>query len=200
MKNLERHIENIKKYGLPVIVALNKFIYDTPAEISKLIEKCKEYGVEVSLCECWEKGGEGSIDLANKVVKLVEESTNSFHYLYDIEKNIIEKLNIIVKEIYRGDKVILTANAKKQIKKLEEMGLDKLPVCMAKTQFSFSDSPNLVGAPTDFDITIQNVRVSAGAGFIVCETSNIMVMPGLPKVPASENIDIDNEGKIKGLF
>lgn len=200
LKNLERHIENIKKYGVPVMIALNKFIYDTPAETEKLLEKCKEYGVEVSICECWEKGGEGSTDLAKKVVKLIEENPETFRYLYDIEKTIEEKLNIIVKEIYRGNKVIFTTTAKKQIKKLEEMGLDKLPICMAKTQFSFSDDPSLIGAPIGFDITIQNVRVSAGAGFIVCETSNIMVMPGLPKIPASDNIDIDKKGKIKGLF
>lgn len=200
LKNLERHIENIKKYGVPVVVALNKFIFDTSAETEKLIEKCKEYGVQVSLCECWEKGGEGAMDLAEKVVKLVVESQNNFKPLYDIEKTIEEKLNTIVREIYRGKKVVFTTNAKKQVKKLEEMGLDRLPICMAKTQFSFSDDPSYIGAPSDFEITVQNVRVSAGAGFIVCETSNIMVMPGLPKIPASDNIDIDKKGKIKGLF
>lgn len=201
MKNLERHIENVKKFGVPVVVAVNRFIYDTEAEIAKLIEKCKNYGVEVSLCECWEKGGIGAIDLATKVVNLIENnSKQEFHQLYDTEKTIQEKLNIIVKEIYRGNNVVFTGAAKKQIKKIEEIGLDKLPICMAKTQFSFSDDPSRIGAPTDFDITVQNVRVSAGAGFIVCETSNIMVMPGLPKVPASDNIDIDAKGKIKGLF
>lgn len=201
MKNLERHIENVKKFGVPVVVAVNRFIYDTEAEIAKLIEKCKNYGVEVSLCECWEKGGIGAIDLATKVVNLIENnSKQEFHQLYDTEKTIQEKLNIIIKEIYRGNNVVFTGAAKKQIKKIEEIGLDKLPICMAKTQFSFSDDPSRIGAPTDFDITVQNVRVSAGAGFIVCETSNIMVMPGLPKVPASDNIDIDAKGKIKGLF
>lgn len=200
IKNLERHIENIKKFGVPVVVALNKFIYDTDSEIKKLIEICQKYDVEVSLCECWEKGGEGAVDLAKKVVDLIEKDKNNFSHLYDTEKTIEEKLNTIVREIYRGNTVKLTASAKKQIKKIEEMNLDKLPICMAKTQFSFSDEPSNIGAPTNFDITVQNVRVSAGAGFIVCETSNIMVMPGLPKIPASDNIDIDGRGKIKGLF
>ncbi|MBR8822901.1 Formate--tetrahydrofolate ligase [Fusobacterium necrophorum] len=199
ISNLEHHIENVKRYGVPVVVALNKFMYDTQKELDTLIKKCKEYNVEVSLCECWEKGGEGTIDLANKVVKLAD-SSSKFTFLYDQDLSIENKLNIIVREMYRGNKAILTAAAKKQVKKLEELGLDKLPICMAKTQFSFSDIASNIGAPLNFDIPVQNVRVSAGAGFIVCETSNIMVMPGLPKVPSSNNIDIDGKGKIKGLF
>ena len=197
--NLGRHIENIKKFGLPVVVAVNKFITDTDAEIAKLIEKCNEYGVEVSLCECWAKGGAGTTDLAEKVVKLADQK-NDFHQLYDVDLTIEEKLNKIVKEIYRGSKVTLSADAKKKAKKLAELGLDKMPICMAKTQFSFSDDKNAVGAPEGFEINIKDIRVSAGAGFIVCETSNIMVMPGLPKVPAADKMDVDNDGHMKGLF
>lgn len=197
--NLGRHIENIQSFGLPVVVAVNKFVQDTDAEIEALIKKCNEYGVEVSLCECWGKGGEGTLDLAEKVVGLAERE-NNFHYLYDVDETIEEKLNKIVKNIYKGDRVILSAAAKKKAKKLHELGLDKMPICMAKTQFSFSDDKNAVGAPTGFDIEIKDIRVSAGAGFIVCETSNIMVMPGLPKVPAADNMDVDNNGKMTGLF
>lgn len=197
--NLGRHIENIKKFGLPVVVAVNKFIFDTEAEVNKLIEKCAEYGAEVSLCDGWALGGEGTKELAEKVVKACEEE-NNFHYLYDENLSIPEKLNTIVTEIYRGAKVTLTPSAKKQVKKLEALGLDKMPICMAKTQFSFSDDKNAVGAPEGFEITVQNVRVSAGAGFIVCETGDIMVMPGLPKVPAADNMDVDNNGKMYGLF
>ncbi len=198
--NLGRHIENIKKFGMPVVVAVNKFVQDTEAEVDKLIEKCKEYGVEVSLCECWAKGGEGTRDLAEKVVNLIETQPSNYKPLYDVNLSIEEKVNTIVKEIYRGKKVVFTAAARKQMKKLEEIGLDKLPICMAKTQFSFSDDKNAVGAPTDFEITVQTVRVSAGAGFIVCETGDIMIMPGLPKVPAANNMDIDADGEITGLF
>lgn len=198
--NLGRHIENIKKFNLPVIVAVNKFAQDTDAEVSKLIEKCKEYGVEVSLCEGWAKGGEGTKDLAEKVVKLIDEQPSNYKPLYDVELSIEEKLEKIVKEIYRGGKVTLTNKAKKQVKKLEELGLDKMPICMAKTQFSFSDDKSAYGAPTGFEITVQNVRVSAGAGFIVCETGDIMVLPGLPKVPAANNMDVDADGHMVGLF
>ncbi|EGY79460.1 formate--tetrahydrofolate ligase [Peptoniphilus indolicus] len=197
--NLGRHIENVKKFGLPVVVAVNKFAFDTEAEVNKLIEKCAEYGVEVSLSDGWAKGGEGTLDLAEKVVRACEQE-NNFHYLYDVEASIPEKLNTIVTEIYRGAKVVLTAAAKKQVKKLEELGLDKMPICMAKTQFSFSDDKNAVNAPEGFEITVQNVRVSAGAGFIVCETGDIMVMPGLPKVPAANKMDVDENGKMEGLF
>lgn len=197
--NLGRHIENMKGFGLPVVIAVNKFILDTDAEIEALIKKCEEYGVEVSLCECWEKGGAGATDLAEKVVELTEKE-NDFHFLYDENLSIEEKLNIIVKEYYGGAKATLTGPAKKKAKQLAEAGLDKMPICMAKTQFSFSDDKNAVGAPEGFEIAIKDIRVSAGAGFIVCETSNIMVMPGLPKVPAADNMDVDNNGKMTGLF
>ncbi|WBW50198.1 formate--tetrahydrofolate ligase [Peptoniphilus equinus] len=197
--NLGRHLENIKSFGLPVVVAVNRFVQDTDAEIAKLIEKCEEYGVEVSLCEGWGKGGDGVTDLAQKVVAMCEQP-NDFHFLYDVEASIPEKVNAIVQKIYRGRQAVFTAAAKKQIKTLEGLGLDKMPICMAKTQFSFSDDKNAVGAPTDFDITVQTVRVSAGAGFIVCETGDIMVMPGLPKVPAANKMDVDESGKMEGLF
>ncbi len=198
-ENLGRHIENIKKFGVPVVVAVNRFAFDTEAEINTLIEKCSEYGVEVSLCECWAKGGEGTTDLAEKVVRACEQPSE-FHTLYDTDATIEEKLNKIVKDIYRGAKVVIAGPAKKQMKKLEELGLDKMPICMAKTQFSFSDNAALVNAPEGFTITVKNIRVSAGAGFIVCETGNIMVMPGLPKVPAANNMDVDENGKMTGLF
>lgn len=197
--NLARHIKNMKGFGLPVVVAINRFAFDTEAEIKALTELCNEHGVELSLADGWAKGGEGMKDLADKVVKAADEK-NDFHYLYDTEASIPEKLNTIVKDYYGGAKVTITAAAKKQIKTLEKLGLDKMPICMAKTQFSFSDDKNAVGAPEGFEITVQNVRVSNGAGFVVCETGNIMVMPGLPKVPAAEKMDVDELGNMKGLF
>lgn len=197
--NLARHIKNMKGFGLPVVVAINRFAFDTEAEIKTLTELCNEHGVELSLADGWAKGGEGMKDLAEKVVKAADEK-NDFHYLYDTEASIPEKLNTIVKDYYGGAKVTITAAAKKQIKTLEKLGLDKMPICMAKTQFSFSDDKNAVGAPEGFEITVQNVRVSNGAGFVVCETGDIMVMPGLPKVPAAEKMDVDELGNMKGLF
>lgn len=197
--NLGRHIKNMQRFGLPTIVALNRFIFDTDAEIQALTELCAEYGVELSLSDGWAKGGDGMTDLAEKVVKAADQE-NTFHYLYDVEASIPEKLDTIVKDYYGGAKVTLTAAAKKQIKTLEKLGLDKMPICMAKTQFSFSDDKNAVGAPSGFEITVQNVRVSAGAGFIVCETGDIMVMPGLPKVPAADHMDVDEMGNMVGLF
>ena len=197
--NLGRHIKNMQSFGLPTIVALNRFIFDTDAEIQALTELCAEYGVELSLSDGWAKGGDGMTDLAEKVVKAADQE-NTFHYLYDVEASIPEKLDTIVKDYYGGAKVTLTAAAKKQIKTLEKLGLDKMPICMAKTQFSFSDDKNAVGAPSGFEITVQNVRVSACAGFIVCETGDIMVMPGLPKVPAADHMDVDEMGNMVGLF
>ncbi|RXM72081.1 formate--tetrahydrofolate ligase [Clostridium tetani] len=198
--NLQKHITNMKNFGLPVMVAVNRFITDSEAEIDLLIKKCKEIGVEVSLNEVWAKGGEGGIEMAEKLVKILETEKPNYKPLYDVEDSIPEKLNKIVKELYGGEGVVIESSAMKQIKKLEEIGLDKLPICMAKTQFSFSDDATLMGAPKGFNITIKNVRVSAGAGFIVCETGNIMVMPGLPKVPAAEKMDVDENGNISGLF
>ena len=198
--NLQKQVENMRKFGLPVLVAINKFANDTQAEINLLTAKCQEFCIEVSLNECFTKGGEGGIEMAEKLVKILDNEKSEFKPLYDIEDTIENKLNKIVREIYGADKVVIEDNAKKQIKTLEEYNLDKLPICMAKTQFSFTDNPNIMGAPSGFVITIKDVRVSAGAGFIVCQTSNIMVMPGLPKVPSANNMDIDENGVITGLF
>ena len=198
--NLAKQVENMRGFGLPVLVAINKFATDTPAEIDMLLKKCESYGVDVSLNECWEKGGEGGIDMANKLVDLLEHDTSKPVELYDVNDTIPHKLEAIVTKVYGGDGVDFTPNAKKQIKLLEDWGLDKLPICVAKTQYSLSDNPALLGAPKGFRITVQDVRVSNGAGFIVCQTSNIMVMPGLPKKPAALNMDIDASGKISGLF
>lgn len=198
--NLAKQVENMRTFGLPVLVAINKFATDTPAEIDMLLQKCASYGVEVSLNECWEKGGEGGIDMAHKLVGILEEQKPQKVELYDVNDSIPNKLKAIVTKIYGGDGVTFTPNAKKQIKQLEDWGLDKLPVCVAKTQYSLSDNPALLGAPKGFKINVQDVRVSNGAGSIVCQTSNIMVMPGLPKKPAALKMDIDNNGKIYGLF
>ncbi|KGK88915.1 formate--tetrahydrofolate ligase [Clostridium sp. HMP27] len=198
--NLQKQVENIRKFGLPVLVAVNKFANDTEAEIQALTNQCKEHGIEVSLNEVWEKGGQGGVEMAEKLVKIIETEESNYAPLYEVEASIPEKLNTIVKEIYGGDGVEIDSAAMKQIKKLEELGLDKLPICMAKTQYSFSDDPSLVGAPKGFKINVKDVRVSAGAGFIVCQTSNIMIMPGLPKVPAANKMDIDENGVISGLF
>lgn len=198
--NLAKQVENMRSYGLPVLVAINKFATDTPAEIDMLLQKCASYGVEVALNESWEKGGEGGLDMARKLARMLEEQAPRKVEMYDVQDTIPNKLKAIVTKIYGGDGVTFTPNAKKQIKQLEEWGLDKLPVCVAKTQYSLSDNPALLGAPSGFKINVQDVRVSNGAGFIVCQTSNIMVMPGLPKHPAALNMDIDNNGKITGLF
>ena len=198
--NLAKQVENMRTFGLPVLVAINKFATDTPAEIDMLLQKCASYGVEVSLNECRVKGGEGGIDMANKLVAMLEEQKPQKVELYDVNDTIPNKLKAIVTKIYGGDGVTFTPNAKKQIKQLEEWGLDKLPVCVAKPQYSLSDNPALLGAPKGFKINVQDVRVSNGAGFIVCQTSNIMVMPGLPKKPAALKMDIANNGKIYGLF
>ncbi|MCT4619713.1 MAG: formate--tetrahydrofolate ligase [Marinisporobacter sp.] len=198
--NLEKQVENIKKFGLPVLVAVNKFMSDTDAEINLLMKKCEEIGVEVALNEVWEKGGEGGIEMAQKIVEITENETPNFKHIYDVEESIKDKVNKIVTEIYGGKGVNFTNKAMKQIKKLEEMRLDKLPICMAKTQYSLSDDKNLLGAPKDFEITVREVKVSAGAGFIVCLTGDIMTMPGLPKVPSANKMDIDENGQIVGLF
>lgn len=197
--NLEKQIENVNKFGVPVVVSINKFVTDTAAEVELIQEYCKKLGVEVSLCEVWEKGGQGGEDLARKVVAAAEKA-NEFRFLYDEKDSIKNKISKIAKEIYGADNVIFAPKATKEIKKLEELGLDKHPICMAKTQYSLSDNPNLLGRPTDFDITVKEVRVSAGAGFIVALTGDIMIMPGLPKIPSAEKIDIDENGVISGLF
>lgn len=197
--NLRKHIENIKKFGVPAVVAVNKFVTDTEAEVTRLLELCRLEGVEASLCEVWEKGGEGGEELAAKVIEACEKES-SFKFIYDVNERIKEKIEKIAKEIYGAKGVIYTPKAEKEIKRLEDLGLDKYPICMAKTQYSLSDNPELIGRPEGFDITVKEVRVSAGAGFIVALTGDIMVMPGLPKVPAAEKIDIDENGVITGLF
>jgi formate--tetrahydrofolate ligase len=197
--NMEKQIENIQKFGVPAIVAINKFVTDTAAEIALVQEHCKKLGVESSVCEVWEKGGLGGEDLAQKVVAAAEKS-NEFHFLYDEKDSIKNKIGIIAREIYGADDVVFAPKASKEIKKLEELGLDKHPICMAKTQYSLSDDPSLLGRPTGFKITVKEVRVSAGAGFIVALTGDVMIMPGLPKVPSAEKIDIDENGVISGLF
>jgi len=200
LPNLLQHVSNIKDvYGLPCVVAINAFPTDTKAELDLVEKKCKELGVNVALSEAWAKGGEGAIALANEVVRLCDEKAN-FHYAYEDNLSIEEKLNAIAKKVYHADGVILTENAKKQIKELTDLGFATMPICMAKTQYSFSDNPALLGAPKGFNITVRNLKVSAGAGFIVALTGDIMTMPGLPKVPAAENIDVDENGVISGLF
>ena len=200
LPNLLQHVSNIKNvYGLPCVVAINAFPTDTKAELDLVEAKCRELGVNVALSEVWAKGGEGGKALAEEVVRLCEEE-NHFQYAYDTQLPIVEKLEAIVKKIYHGDGVVLTPAAKKQVKQLTDLGFGDLPICMAKTQYSFSDDPSLLGAPQGFTVTVRNVKVSAGAGFLVALTGDIMTMPGLPKVPAAEKIDVDEDGRITGLF
>ncbi|MDO5725812.1 MAG: formate--tetrahydrofolate ligase [Tissierellia bacterium] len=198
--NLKRHAMNMKKFGLPVLIAINKFASDTDLEIKTLEKLCQDMGFEVSLNECFLKGGDGGIDTAKKLVDMLEKDTANFKPIYDEKLSIPEKVETIVKEIYGGSGVEFTTRAKKQIARLKDLGFDKMPICMAKTQYSFSDDPKLMGAPKDFKITVRDIRVSAGAGFIVCQTGDIMTMPGLPKTPAAVNMDIDKKGLIEGLF
>lgn len=198
--NLQKQVENMQAFHVPVLVAINRFATDTEAELKTLEALCKDHGMQVALNNCWAEGGAGGKDMAEKVVAMVESSQSRPTMMYDIEDSIPNKITAIVQKIYGGKGVNFTANAKKQIKQLEDWGLDKLPVCMAKTQYSLSDNPDLLGAPSDFTITVQDVRVANGAGFIVCRTGNIMVMPGLPKKPAALAMDIDENGRITGLF
>ncbi len=200
LPNLLQHVENVtKNYGLPCVVAINRFPTDTEAELQMIKEKCMELGVNVALSEVWAKGGEGGLELAEEVLRLVE-GKNDFHFVYEDSLSIEDKINTIATKIYRADGVTYTANARKQLATIEGLGFTDLPVCMAKTQFSFSDDPALLGAPRGFKITIKDVKVCAGAGFIVAKTGDIMTMPGLPKVPSAEKIDIDENGVITGLF
>ena len=198
--NLKTHIENMRKYNVPVVVAINKFHTDTDAEIAYIKEFCEEMQVPVSLAEVFAKGGEGGMDLASKVCAVIDEGKADFKPLYDEKLPIKEKLNTIAKEVYRADGVIFTAAAEKAIKDIEALGQDKLPICVAKTQYSLSDDATKLGKPENFTMTVREVKLSAGAGFIVCLTGDIMTMPGLPKVPAAYKIDVDADGKIDGLF
>ncbi len=198
--NLLRHVSNIKDvYKLPCVVAVNKFPTDTEAEIKLVIDKCSELGVKTILSTVWADGGNGAIELANEVVKLCEEE-NDFTFSYELEGSIEDKINAIVRTVYRGEGAILTAAAKKEADRLAAAGYGNLPICMAKTQYSFSDDMTKIGAPEGFTVTVRGLRLSAGAGFIVALTGDIMTMPGLPKVPAAERIDVDETGKISGLF
>ena len=198
--NLKTHVENMHKFGVPVVVAINRFHTDTDAEIKVIEETCKELGVEVSLAEIFAKGGEGGIDLADKVCKTIDTKESNFSPIYDEKLPIKEKLDIIAKEIYRADGVEYTVQAEKAIKEITDLGFDNIPICVAKTQYSLSDDPTKLGKPEGFKITVSDVRLSAGAGFVVVYTGSIMTMPGLPKKPAAFNIDCDNEGNITGLF
>ena len=200
LPNLDRHIKNVQEvYGLPVVVAINKFPLDTEAELKAVEEACEKRGVEVVLSDVWANGGEGGKDLAEKVVELAEQE-NNFQFVYDEEDSIQEKLDKIVQKVYGGNKAVLIGKAKRQMRELTELGFGNYPICMAKTQYSFSDDPKQVGGQTDFSIELKKLKISAGAGFIVALTGDVMTMPGLPKVPASEKIDVDAEGNISGLF
>ena len=200
LPNLLRHVENITQvYGLPCVVAINRFPLDTEAELALIEAKCKALGVNVALSEVWAKGGEGGRALAEEVVRLCEQP-NHYHPSYELDTTIEEKLQTIVTKIYHGKDVVLTSNAKKQAKQLTDQGYGTYPICMAKTQYSFSDNASLLGAPEGFTVTVRNLKVSAGAGFIVALTGEILTMPGLPKVPAAEKIDVDENGRIEGLF
>ena len=198
--NLAKHIENMRLFDVPVVVGINKFISDTDAEIQALRDLCADYGVEAALNNCWAEGGKGGVEMGEKVLKMLEQPKTPYKPIYDVNASIPEKLTAIVQKVYGGDGVVFEGNAKKQIQELEAFGLDHMPICVAKTQYSLSDNPALLGAPKGFTVTVKDVRVCTGAGFIVCQTSNIMTMPGLPKVPAANRMDIDENGVITGLF
>ena len=201
MPNLLRHVSNIKNvYKLPCVVAVNRFPTDTDAEIAFIMEKCRALGVNTVLSTVWAEGGKGGEALAREVVRLCEEEKGDFTFSYALEGSIEDKINAVVKKVYGGDGIAVLPAAKKQIAQLEALGFAHLPVCIAKTQYSFSDDPTKLGAPENFTVTIKNVKVSAGAGFIVVLTGDILTMPGLPKSPAAERIDVDETGKITGLF
>lgn len=198
-KNVQRHVENLRKFGIPVVVAINQFATDTADETEALLGLCREFGVDAALSNVWQEGGKGGEELAKKVVELAENGENSFRFLYEEHLSIQDKIETVVKEIYRGAGVSFSPAALKTLRKVEEMGLAHLPVCMAKTPYSFTDQPKLLGAPTDFTIQVSEIRISAGAGFIVALTGSIMTMPGLPKTPAAENVYLAQNGEVIGL-
>jgi formate--tetrahydrofolate ligase len=201
LPNMLRHIENITvKFGLPAVVAINRFPTDTENELKLIENRCREYGANVALSEVWARGGEGGVDLANEVIRLAESGENNFRFIYQDETRLKEKIEAIVREVYGGDGVDFAPAALKEMEKLETLGFVNLPVCMAKTQYSFSDDPKKLGWPKGFRVAVRNVKVSAGAGFVVALTGEIMTMPGLPKVPSAEKIDVDSTGRISGLF
>ena len=199
-ENLEKHLENVNKFGIPAIVAINKFPTDTDAELDYIVKRCKELGSEAVLTEVWGKGGEGGVDLAKRVIDIVEHKESNFKVLYDTDSSIKDKIGTIAREIYGADGVDFTKSCEKQIATIEKLGFDKLPICMAKTQYSFSDDATLLGRPKGFTITVRDIKVSRGAGFLVALTGEIMTMPGLPRVPAANNMDILPSGEIVGLF
>jgi formate--tetrahydrofolate ligase len=200
VSNLVRHIENLKKYNIPIVVALNKFDFDTVGEIEIIENTCRDLGVKFSPCEAWARGGDGTRDLAEITVDLVENHRNNFTFLYGLDLSLVDKIEIIAKEIYRAEKVVFSDRAFRKLKQYTESGFAGFPICMAKTQYSFSDRPDLLGAPEDFTFTVSDVVLSAGAGFIVSLAGDIMVMPGLPKVPNANGIDVDENGEIVGLL
>ena len=198
--NLAKHVENMRTYDVPVVVGINKFATDTDAEIATLRQLCADYGVDAALNNCWAEGGKGGVELGEKVLQLIAQPQTPYKPLYDVNDTIAQKMETIVKKIYGGAGVVFESKAQKQVTELEKFGLDKMPLCVAKTQYSLSDDPALLGAPKDFTVTVKDVRVCTGAGFIVCQTGDIMTMPGLPKVPAANRMDIDENGVITGLF
>lgn len=198
--NLEKHIENLQKYDVPIVVTLNSFVTDTPAEIEYVRCFCEERNCAFALSEVWEKGGEGGIELAQKILHTLDTKESAFHVLYQPTISIKEKIRTVAQEIYGAKDVVYMSEAEKQLKRLEQLGFGEMPVCMAKTPYSLSDDPTRLGRPTDFDITIREVYVSAGAGFIVVLTGAVMTMPGLPKKPAAMGIDVNDEGQITGLY
>ncbi|HJE82113.1 formate--tetrahydrofolate ligase [Megasphaera stantonii] len=198
--NLAKHVENMRTYDVPVVVGINKFATDTDAEIATLRQLCADYGVDAALNNCWAEGGKGGVELGEKVLQLIAQPQTPYKPLYDVNDTIAQKMETIVKKIYGGAGVVFESKAQKQVAELEKFGLDKMPLCVAKTQYSLSDDPSLLGAPKDFTVTVKDVRVCTGAGFIVCQTGDIMTMPGLPKVPAANRMDIDENGVITGLF
>lgn len=201
LPNLQRHLTNLQTiYGVPVVVAINKFPTDTEAELHEIMTLCQSLGAEVVLSDVWAQGGKGGADLARKVVEMTQHDPQPLRYAYELEDSIEDKITQVVQKIYHGKGIVYDNKVRKQIRQLTALGFGNLPICIAKTQYSFSDKPQLIGAPEDFEVTVKELRLSAGAGFIVVITGEIMTMPGLPKVPAAESIDIDNEGKITGLF
>lgn len=198
--NLEKHIENIAKFGVPCVVTLNRFVTDTSAELTFVQKFCESHGCEFALSEVWEKGGEGGIALATQLVETIETKTSAFHYLYEEDKSLKEKMTTIAQEIYGAGEVIFDVAAEQQISHIEKLGYGRLPVCMAKNQYSLSDDKTKLGRPQNFPLHIRDVYVSAGAGFVVALTGTIMTMPGLPKIPAAEKVDVNESGKITGLF
>ncbi|MGN1004596.1 MAG: formate--tetrahydrofolate ligase [Oscillospiraceae bacterium] len=201
LPNLVRHVENITKvYGLPAVVAINRFESDTEAELDMIRTACGKFGVNVALSEVWGKGGAGGVELANEVLRVMDEEKNDFAFAYDLDAPLTEKIETVARRIYGADGVDFAPAAAKELKRLEELGYGKLPICMAKTQYSFSDDPTKLGAPSGYRVTVRKAKVSAGAGFVVVLTGEVMTMPGLPKVPAAESIDVDENGKIVGLF